>query len=534
MRVLISVTDKTGVTEFARDLAALGAELISTGGTARLLRDSGIPVRDVSEVTGFPEMLDGRVKTMHPKITGAILAIRDNPEHAAALQEHSIEPIDMVVVNLYQFEKIAARADAKLEDLIENIDIGGPTMIRSAAKNWQDVAIVTSAAEYQPIVTELKSSGKLSRDTKWRLMRQAFDTTAAYARAISARLAQVGTESEALPPTLDIRVPRRISLRYGENPHQQAALYSSGNSGIAGAEQLHGKELSYNNLVDLDACWQLVSEFSGPAAAIIKHTNPAGCGENSSLSEAYRKALECDPVSAFGGVIGLNREVDEETATEMAKLFVEAIAAPGYSEAALKVLQAKKNLRLVRVSSVQDKLVVKSISGGFLAQTADTETFNREKCEVKTRRAPTPEEWKALEFGWKVVKHVKSNAIVYARAGQTASVGAGQMSRVDSVKIAAMKSHLPLQGTIVASDAFFPFPDGLEEAAKHGATAFIQPGGSVKDTEVIAAADALGVAMVFTGIRHFRHAVGRRFRPSPVFYLAGTTVAFASACPWPL
>ena len=505
LRVLISVTDKTGVSEFAGGLAKLGAELISTGGTARLLREAGIGVRDVSEVTGFPEMLDGRVKTMHPKITGAILAVRENPQHAAALREHGIEPIDMVVVNLYQFEKIAARADAPLEELIENIDIGGPTMIRSAAKNWQDVAIVTSPADYKPILDELRAGGKLSRDTKWRLAKQAFQTTADYDRAIGARLAQVGVAPETLPAVLDIRVPRRMSLRYGENPHQQAALYAAGTNGIAGAEQLHGKELSYNNLVDLDAAWQLVCEFSGPAAAIIKHTNPAGCAEQLSLAEAYRKALECDPVSAFGGVIGLNREVDEETAIELAKLFVEAIAAPAYSAAALKILAAKKNVRLVRVASARDPLVVKSISGGYLAQTADRATFDRSTCEVKTRREPTAEEWAALGFGWKVVKHVKSNAIVYARPGQIAAVGAGQMSRVDSVKIGAMKAHLPLAGTVVASDAFFPFPDGLEEAAKSGATAFIQPGGSVKDPEVIAAADRLGLAMVFTGVRHFRH-----------------------------
>jgi phosphoribosylaminoimidazolecarboxamide formyltransferase/IMP cyclohydrolase len=493
------------VSEFARGLAQLGAELISTGGTARLLRDSGIPVKDVSEVTGFPEMLDGRVKTMHPKITGAILAVRENPQHAAALKEHGIEPVDMVVVNLYQFEKVAARADASLEELIENIDIGGPTMIRSAAKNWQDVAIVTSPADYSPILEELRAAGKLSRDTKWRLAKQAFQTTGDYDRAISARLAQVGAEPEPLPAVLDIRTPRRMSLRYGENPHQHAALYAAGSNGIAGAEQLHGKELSYNNLVDLDATWQLVTEFAGPAAAIIKHTNPAGCAENSSLAEAYRKALECDPVSAFGGVIGLNREVDEETATELGKLFVEAIAAPAYSDAALQILRAKKNIRLVRVTPTSDPLVIKSISGGYLAQTADRATFNRLTTEIKTRREPTPAEWAALEFAWKVVKHVKSNAIVYARAGQTLSVGAGQMSRVDSVKIGAMKAHLPIKGSVVASDAYFPFPDGLEEAVRNGATAFIQPGGSVKDDEVIAAADRLGVAMVFTGVRHFRH-----------------------------
>jgi phosphoribosylaminoimidazolecarboxamide formyltransferase/IMP cyclohydrolase len=505
MRALLSVTDKAGVADFARGLSALGVELISTGGTARLLRDSGIPVRDVADVTGFPEMLDGRVKTMHPKITGAILAVRDNPEHAAALREHDIAPIDIVVVNLYAFEKIASRPDARLEDLIENIDIGGPTMIRSAAKNWQDVAILTSPADYAPVLEELKAAGAVSKATKWRLACQAFRTTADYDRAIATRLALVDAEPEPLPSLLDIRVPRRMTLRYGENPHQQAALYAAGAQGVAAAEQLHGKELSFNNLVDLDACWQLVQEFSGPAAAIIKHTNPAGCAEQTSLAEAYQKALECDPVSAFGGVIGFNRELDEETAALVAHLFVEAIAAPAFSEGALAVLKAKKNLRLVKVAPSHDALVVKSISGGFLAQSVDTATFNRASVEVRTKRAPTPEEWTALEFGWKVVKHVKSNAIVYARPGQTAAVGAGQMSRVDSVNIAAIKAHLPLKGSVVASDAFFPFPDGLEKAVEHGATAFIQPGGSVKDLDVIAAADRLGAAMVFTGVRHFRH-----------------------------
>jgi phosphoribosylaminoimidazolecarboxamide formyltransferase/IMP cyclohydrolase len=505
MKALLSVTDKAGVADFARELAALGVELISTGGTARLLREAGIAVRDVAELTGFPEMLDGRVKTMHPKITGAILAVRDNPEHATALREHGIEPIDIVVVNLYEFEKVAARPDARLEDLIENIDIGGPTMMRSAAKNWQDVAIVTSPADYPGIVEELKALGAVSRGTKWRLACQAFRVTADYDRAISHRLAQVKAAPGALPSVLDVRTPLRMSLRYGENPHQKAALYASGSEGVAGAEQLHGKELSFNNLVDLDACWQLIQEFAGPAAAIIKHTNPAGCAEQGSLSEAYRKALECDPVSAFGGVIGFNRELDEETAGEVARLFVEAIAAPSFSEEALAILKAKKNLRLVKVGAGLDSLVVKSISGGYLAQTPDRPAFDRSSAVVKTRRPPGAEEWMALEFGWKVVKHVKSNAIVYARAGQTVAVGAGQMSRVDSVNIAAIKAHLPLQGSVVASDAFFPFPDGLEKGVAHGATAFIQPGGSVNDGAVIEAADRLGVAMVFTGVRHFRH-----------------------------
>ncbi len=505
MRVLISVTDKTGVSELAQGLAALGAELISTGGTARILRQAGIRVRDVSDVTGFPEILDGRVKTMHPGITAAILAIRDNPEHAAALREHSIEPIDMVVVNLYEFEKVAARADAPLSSLIENIDIGGPALIRSAAKNWQDVAIVTSPADYPAILDELRANGKLARGTKWRLAQQAFRITADYDRVISARLAQVDAAPAELPPVLDIRVPRRMSLRYGENPHQQAALYATGAGGIAGAEQLHGKELSFNNLVDLDACWQLVCEFEHPAAAIIKHTNPAGCAERGDLAQAFRKALECDPVSAFGGVIGLNRALDEETAGEIANLFVEAIAAPAFSDGALKILRPKKNLRLVQATVAPDSLLIKSISGGYVAQTADLAAFDRAATQVKTIRQPTAEEWAALEFGWKVVKHVKSNAIVYARRGQTVAVGAGQMSRIDSVNIAAIKAHMPLAGSVVASDAFFPFADSLEQAVKHGATAFIQPGGSVNDGTVIAAADQLGVAMVFTGVRHFRH-----------------------------
>jgi len=497
-RVLISVTDKTGIVEFARALTGFGATVISTGGTARLLRENRITTTDVSEVTGFPEMLDGRVKTIHPRIAGGILAIRDNAEHRDALARQGIQPIDMVVVNLYPFERIAAQPGATLAELIENIDIGGPTLIRAAAKNFQDVAVVVSPEEYEPIARELKDNqGSLSHDTKWRLAQKAFRATADYDRAISARLGP--------SDVLDIRAPKRMDLRYGENPHQQAALYGNPGAGVAGAMQVQGKELSYNNLVDLDAAWQLVNEFDNPAAAIIKHTNPCGCAEQATLAEAYRKALECDPVSAFGGVIGFNRPLDEETAREVAKTFIEAIAAPRYVPEALGVLGAKKNLRLLQVASGSENLVVKSISGGFLAQTPDLHRLDRRAAEVKTRRAPTEEEWIALEFAWKVAKHVKSNAIVYARPGQTVGVGAGQMSRVDSVKIGASKAVLPLSGTVVGSDAFFPFPDGLEEAAKHGATAVIQPGGSVRDAEVIAAADRLGLAMVFTGIRHFRH-----------------------------
>ena len=494
MRVLISVTDKTGIVEFARGLAALGAEIVSTGGTARLIRESGVPVKDVADVTGFPEMLDGRVKTLHPKISGGILAMRARQEHMASLAEHGITPVDIVVVNLYRFEDAAAKADASLEELIENIDIGGPTMIRAAAKNYQDVAVIVSPADYVPVLEELGKGG-VSLETKWRLALKAFRTTAAYDAAITARL-----DPAVLPDPLVLGGPKLMDLRYGENPHQSAALY-----GKRVAEQFHGKELSYNNLVDLDAAWQLVNEFSRPAAAIIKHTNPCGCAEQETLAEAYRKAFECDPVSAFGGVVAFNREVDEETAREASKTFLEVIAAPGYSAEALAVLRAKKNLRVMRMAPGLDRTVVKSITGGFLVQTADDARLDRAAAVVKTARVPSDQEWIALEFGWKVAKHVKSNAIVFARPGQTVGVGAGQMSRVDSVKIGAMKAVLPLAGTVVASDAFFPFPDGVEEAAKHGATAFIQPGGSVRDEEVIAAADRLGVAMVFTGVRHFRH-----------------------------
>jgi phosphoribosylaminoimidazolecarboxamide formyltransferase/IMP cyclohydrolase len=491
--------------EFARALAASGAELISTGGTARTLRDAGLSVRDVADVTGFPEMLDGRVKTIHPKITGAILARRDKDAHMRALADHQIEPIDMVVVNLYAFEKTAAKPGVTTEEMIENIDIGGPTMIRSAAKNYEHVAVVVSPDDYSAIVEELRSnSGALSPETHWKLAAKAFRSTADYDRAISARLAQIDFPG-ALPHVLDLRADKLMDLRYGENPHQSAALYGRPGEGIAGAAQLHGKELSYNNLVDLDAAWQLVCEFENPASAIIKHTNPCGCAEAETLAESYRKAFECDPVSAFGGVLAFNRTVDGETAQEIVKTFIEAIAAPGYAEDALAALKTKKNLRLMQVNAGDAGLVIKSITGGFLAQTPDLHKLSRTDCPVKSQRQPTADEWDALEFGWKVSKHVKSNAIVYARKGQIVGVGAGQMSRVDSVKIGASKAVLPVKGSVVASDAFFPFPDGVEEAAKHGITAVIQPGGSVRDEEVIAAADRLGLAMVFTGIRHFRH-----------------------------
>ncbi|MCZ2150286.1 MAG: bifunctional phosphoribosylaminoimidazolecarboxamide formyltransferase/IMP cyclohydrolase [Bryobacterales bacterium] len=505
-RALFSLTDKSGAVEFARGLSALGVELISTGGTSKLLRGEGLPVKDVSEVTGFPEMLDGRVKTIHPRIAGGILAMRSKPDHMQAIAAHGIPAIDMVVVNLYAFEKVAAEEGVTLERIIENIDIGGPTMIRAAAKNYQDVAVVVSPDDYTQLLEELRShNGSLTAPTHWKLARKAFALTAAYDSAITERLALVD-EPSPLPAALQLRLPRSMSLRYGENPHQSAALYSKGAEGIAGAAQLHGKELSYNNLVDLDAAWQLIQEFSYPASAVIKHTNPCGCAEQSTLAESYRKAFEADPVSAFGGVLAFNREVDEETAREIAKTFIEAIAAPGYSEEALSVLRAKKHLRLLAVPPGGIAgLAIRSISGGILAQTADIHPLDRAACRVATTRQPSEEEWLALAFAWKIVKHVKSNAIVYARGGQLVSSGAGQMSRVDSVRFGAMKAVLPLSGTALASDAFFPFPDGLEQAASHGVTAAIQPGGSVRDEEVIAAANRLGLAMVFTGVRHFRH-----------------------------
>lgn len=516
-RALLSVTDKTGLVEFARVLTNFGVELVSTGGTAAALRAASLPVKDISELTGFPEMLDGRVKTLHPLVHGGLLYIRGNAEHEAAVAAHSIQPIDMVVVNLYAFEKTAAQSGVSFGHLIENIDIGGPSMVRSAAKNFEDVAIVTRVSDYTSLADELMSNaGALSRETRWQLARQAFATTAAYDTAIANTLdaieqaplpaEAVSANSPNLPSTLRINLPLAQSLRYGENPHQRAALYADGSGlGIAGARQLQGKELSFNNLVDLDACWELAQEFPEPAVIIVKHTNPCGAATGATVLEAYQKALAADPISAFGGVIGINRPVDGAAAEEIAKLFVEAIAAPGFSEEALQRFAAKRNLRLVEVHAAPPKPVVKHVSGGLLVQDADTARVNESELKVVTWRPPTAEELRNLLFAWRVCKHVKSNAVVYARDGQTLGVGAGQMSRVDAAKFGAMKAVLPLKGCVAASDAFFPFPDGLEAVAAAGATAVIQPGGSVKDQDVIAAADRLGVAMVFTGIRHFRH-----------------------------
>ncbi|HEY2841581.1 MAG TPA: bifunctional phosphoribosylaminoimidazolecarboxamide formyltransferase/IMP cyclohydrolase, partial [Pirellulales bacterium] len=537
-RAILSVTDKTGLVDFARKLSGLNIELVSTGGTAKLLRDSSVTVKDISDLTGFPEMLDGRVKTLHPKVHGGILHRREDPKHVAAVAEHGIQPIDMVVVNLYAFEKTAAKPDVKFEELIENIDIGGPSMIRSAAKNFHDVAIVTSPADYVSIADELaRSGGALSHDTKWRLAQKAFATTAAYDSAIASTLERINADGSrpdpgTFPSTLRFSFQKALDLRYGENPHQKAAMYSDGSgAGVANARQIQGKELSFNNIVDLQAAWDLAQEFNDPAfdtpvCAIIKHTNPCGTATGKTLAEAYKRALECDPVSAFGGVIGVNRPIDGEAAEEMHKLFLEVIAAPAFDDAAKAKFATKKNLRLVEVNESQineswspgrpvrgaDKAsatphtwALKKVSGGMLVQDADIRPLLPSDLRVVTRRAPTPEETRAMLFAWKVCKHVKSNAIVYARDGQTVGVGAGQMSRVDAAKLGAMKAQLPLHGTVAASDAFFPFPDGVEEIAKAGATAIIQPGGSQRDPEVIEAADRLGLAMLFTGVRHFRH-----------------------------
>ena len=532
-RALLSVTNKEGLVPFARGLSAHGVELVSTGGTAKALREAGLAVRDIDDLTGFPEMLDGRVKTLHPKVHGGILHMRSRPAHVQAVAEHGIEPIDMVVVNLYAFEKTAARADVAFGELIENIDIGGPSMLRSAAKNFEDVAVVTDPRDYEALIAEMAASeGALSRATRWRLMRAAFATTAAYDVAIANALERVpgdeppaadapahgaGAETRTgLPQTLRLVLPRTAILRYGENPHQHAALYADGTKrGIAGALQLQGKELSYNNLVDLDACWELAQEFTPadplerehtPAmVAIIKHTNPCGAASGATVAEAFLKALAADPVSAFGGVIGVNTEVDEDAAEEMAKLFLEAIVAPAYTPGARERFAAKKNLRLLEIEHKAGTQVLRQISGGLLLQDADVATVSSGAMQVVSARKPTEDELHALLFAWKVCKHVKSNAIVYARDGQTVGIGAGQMSRVDAARFGAQKAALSLEGCVAASDAFFPFPDGLETVAAAGATAVIQPGGSVKDAEVIAAADRLGVAMVFTGRRHFRH-----------------------------
>ena len=537
-RALISVSDKTGLIEFAQKLAAHHVELVSTGGTAKLLREAGLAVRDVSDLTGFPEMLDGRVKTLHPKVHGGILGIRDNTEHQAKMQEHGIQPIDLVVVNLYPFRQTIQKPNVKMEDAIENIDIGGPAMIRSASKNHHDVAVVVDPADYGLVAAMLDAHhGALPYVIRYQLALTAFRHTSAYDKEIARFLwsrqpanpeVALGDAPE-LPEELDLNLQKAMGLRYGENPHQRAALYKLAGAdehGVATAEQLQGKELSYNNLLDTDAAWELVMEIhhlhlrenratSSPKlphiCAIIKHTNPCGVGVASSPLEAFQRAKSTDPVSAFGGIIAFSGQVDEATAKEISEMFAEVIIASDYSDSAKSVLAAKKNLRVLQMNNPQSAirnpqfLELRRISGGVLVQERDAELLDEEKFEVVTERQPTPAEMSALKFAWAICKHVKSNAIVYSAEHQLVGVGAGQMSRVDSVKLGASKAQLPLAGTVLASDAFFPFRDGLDEAAKHGITAVIQPGGSVRDKEVIEAANEHGLAMVFAGMRHFKH-----------------------------
>jgi phosphoribosylaminoimidazolecarboxamide formyltransferase/IMP cyclohydrolase len=542
-RALLSVWDKSGLVEFARELRGFGVELLSTGGTAKALRDAGLEVRDVSDVTGFPEMLDGRVKTLHPRIHGGLLAVRDDAAHMAALAEHGIEQIDLVVINLYPFEQTVAREGTTLEEAIEQIDIGGPAVIRSAAKNHRDVAVVVSPADYETVLAELREhDGATSLRLRSRLALRAFQRTSAYDMTISAYLSTFGhnqprahrdapgiaagtggfaatfSSKTPMPTSIeDAQTPparaqwtlaKKQDLRYGENPHQQAALYETGaRRGVGAAELLSGKEMSYNNYVDADAAWQLVCDFDEPACAIIKHTNPAGVALAATAEAAYRRALATDPTSAFGGIVAFNRKVDEAAARAVNEIFTEVVIAPDFDDAALEALRAKKNLRVLRAGEpgLAAGLEYRQITGGMLVQTRDTHKLSRDDLKVVTKRAPTEEETRALLFAWTVCKHTKSNAIVYARDGQTVGVGAGQMSRVDSVKLGAARAVLPVAGSVVASDAFFPFRDGIDEAAQHGITAVIQPGGSVRDAEVIAAADEHGLAMVFTGIRHFKH-----------------------------
>ena len=505
-RALISVSDKTGIIDFARELKHFNVEIISTGGTAKALRDAGIEVRDISDVTGFPEMMDGRVKTLHPRVHGGLLALRNNPEHVSAMQQHGIEPIDMVVVNLYPFAETISREGVTREEAIEQIDIGGPAMIRSAAKNSSDVAVVVNPAQYPQLIGELRqNAGSISIPTLQGLAAEAFQHTAQYDSLVSSFLS--GSRN-ALPATITSTFTKLTDLRYGENPHQKAALYQTQHGGgLANAAILSGKEMSFNNYVDAEAAWQLVCDFRDTACAIIKHTNPAGVGLGQTTADAYQKALATDPVSAFGGIVAFNRTVDLPAAQEVTKIFTEVVIAPDYDAAALELLQTKKNLRVIRMNSLEptEKLEFRRISGGMLVQTKDLHQLRKEDLKVVTERQPTEEEIRALLFAWTVCKHTKSNAIVYARADQTVGVGAGQMSRVDSVKIGAMRAQLPVAHSVLASDAFFPFRDGIDEAARHGITAVIQPGGSVRDDEVIAAANEHELAMVFTGVRHFKH-----------------------------
>ncbi len=519
-RALLSVSDKTNLIEFARVLHNFGVELISTGGTAKTLRDAGLKVTDVSDITGFPEMMDGRVKTLHPKIHGALLAMRDNDEHIRAAQTHGIEMIDLLVVNLYPFAQTIACENVTLDEAIENIDIGGPAMIRSAAKNFRDVAVIVSPDSYNAIIDELNSSGgTLSLNTRSQLARQAFAHTAEYDAKITSYLATQTVSSEISNPEFQIKnlksfsldLQQKTSLRYGENPHQQAALYTSTDtSGIAHAIVLHGKEMSYNNYLDADAAWNLACDFDETACAIIKHTNPAGASVHENLEQAYRRALACDPISAFGGIVAFNRPLDAATARACIEIFTEVIIAPDYTEAALEILRTKKNLRVLKLyaswnDNAPSDLQLRQISGGYLLQTPDTHQLKSADLKIVTARQPTEAEIRDLSFAWTICKHTKSNAIIYAKDLQTIGVGAGQMSRVDSVRLGAERAVLEVKNSVLASDAFFPFRDGIDQASKHGITAIIQPGGSIKDNEVIEACNEHNLAMVFTGIRHFKH-----------------------------
>lgn len=509
-RALISVSNKTGLLEFARGLVELGAEIVSTGGTARALREGGLPVTYVSEVTGFPEILGGRVKTLHPRVHAGILARREEA-HLKELREHGIEPIDLVAVNLYPFRETVAKEGVTLEEAVENIDIGGPAMIRAAAKNFAHVLVVVSPGSYQEVLEALRS-GRVTAELRLRLAKEAFAHVCTYDAAISAYLGRVLGGAEKFPATLVLTAELAQVLRYGENPHQRAAFYrvpGTSGSGVGDAVQLSGKELSYNNILDLNAALELVREFSAPACVIVKHNNPCGAAVAGELAEAYRRAYEGDPVSAFGGIVACNREVDGATAREMTKIFLEAVIAPGFSEEALAVLRQKKDLRCLQTgpldSSGKGGLEVRSVNGGFLIQETDRETFAKDRARVVTQRHPTEEEFFELAFALTVVKHVKSNAIVVTKGRQLIGAGAGQMNRVGAARIALAQAGERAKGAVLASDAFFPFRDTVDEAARAGITAIVQPGGSLRDEESIAACNEYGIAMVFTGIRHFKH-----------------------------
>jgi len=514
-QALISVSDKSGVVELAQGLAALGVAILSTGGTAKLLEKEGVRVTEVSAHTGFPEMLDGRVKTLHPRVHAGILARRDSREHRAQLEQAGIAPIDLVVVNLYPFQATVADPDCRLEEAIENIDIGGPSLVRAAAKNHAGVAVVVDPADYGSVLAEMRDSGGVSEATRFALAKKAFAHTAAYDGAIANYLYSLdGTQRRrAFPEVLSLQFRKVQDMRYGENPHQSAAFYGDPQpvaGGLASYRQLQGKELSFNNIADADAAWECVKSFSEPACVIAKHANPCGAAIGETPLEAYRKAFKTDPVSAFGGILAFNRALDRAAAEETGKQFAEVLIAPRFEPEARAVLAARQNLRVLEVPLAHDvhPYDLKRVGGGLLVQSPDAKTLARAELKVVTKRAPTEAQWTDMLFAWRVAKFVKSNAIVFSREGMTLGIGAGQMSRVDSSRIAALKAQsagLDLAGSAVASDAFFPFRDGLEAVIEAGATAVIQPGGSVRDHDLVAAADERGVVMVFTGVRHFRH-----------------------------